>query len=99
MPGGIRLSVEELSGKDFITNQLEIEVTVRGTGPITYESSSDQDRVKMMDNWTKSQFIDEVLLTVGVWIGNFNGEPLSSSEEFNAGARNEMCTLWLLADS
>src|SRR5690606_27527888 len=36
--GGIRLSVEELPNKDFFANQLEIEVSMRGTGTITYES-------------------------------------------------------------
>lgn len=61
--GGIRLSVEELPNKDFFANQLEIEVSTRGTGPITYESNSDQDKVKMVGNWTKPKFVDEVLPT------------------------------------
>jgi inner membrane protein len=61
--GGIRLSVDELPDKDFFANQLEIEVSTRGTGPITYESNSDQDKVKMVGNWTKPKFVDEILPT------------------------------------
>lgn len=61
--GGIRLSIEELPNKDFFANQLEIQVSTRGTGPITYESNSDQDKVKMVGNWTKPKFVDEVLPT------------------------------------
>ncbi len=57
--GGIRLSIDELPNKDFFSSQLEIEVSTRGTGPITYESNSDQDKVKMVGNWTKPKFIDE----------------------------------------
>jgi inner membrane protein len=61
--GGIRVSVDELPSKDFFDNQLEIEISTRGTGPITYESSSDQDNVKIVGNWTKPKFVDEVLPT------------------------------------
>jgi inner membrane protein len=61
--GGVRLSADELPNKDFFTNQLEIEVSARGTGPITYESNSDQDKVKMLGNWTKPKFVDEILPT------------------------------------
>lgn len=57
---GLRLSVEDLPNKDFFASHLEIEVSTRGTGPLTYESSSDQDTVKMMGNWSKPKFIDEV---------------------------------------
>lgn len=61
--GGIRVSIGELPNKDLFSNQLEIEVSTRGTGPITYESNSDQDNVKMRGNWRKPKFIDEVLPT------------------------------------
>ncbi len=61
--GGIRVSIDELPNKDLFSNQLEIEVSTRGTGPITYESNSDQDNVKMRGNWRKPKFIDEVLPT------------------------------------
>lgn len=60
---GIRLSADELPSKDFFSSQLEFEVSTRGTGPITYESNSDQDNVKMVGNWTKPKFIDAVLPT------------------------------------
>lgn len=61
--GGIRIFVDELPKKDFFANQLEIEVSTRGTGPITYESNSDQDKVKMFGNWIKPKFVDEILPT------------------------------------
>lgn len=61
--GGIRVSADELPNKDIFANQLEIEVSARGTGPITYESNSDQDKIKMVGNWTKPQFVDEILPT------------------------------------
>lgn len=60
---GIHLSVTELPNRDFFNNQLEIEIAARGTGPLTYESNSDQDKVKMVGNWPKPKFIDEILPT------------------------------------
>lgn len=61
--GGIRISVEDLSTKDFFAEPLEIEITARGTGPLSYASNSDQEHLKMTGNWTKPMFIDDVLPT------------------------------------
>ncbi len=58
---GIRLSAEELPSKDFFSHEIEFEVSIRGTGVITYESNADQDQVEMKGNWTKPKFADTVL--------------------------------------
>ncbi len=60
---GIRLSAEELPSKDFFSYQIEFEVSIRGTGVITYETNSDQDQVEMKGNWIKPKFSDTVLPT------------------------------------
>ncbi len=60
---GIRLAASDLPSKSFFSGQLEIEVVVRGTGTLTYESKSAQDKISMNGNWTKPQFTDGVLPT------------------------------------
>ncbi len=60
---GIQMTIDELPSKSFFSGQLEIEVTARGTGTISYESKSDQDKVSMTGNWPKPKFVDEVLPT------------------------------------
>lgn len=58
---GIHVSSEELQGKDFFSHPIEFEISVRGTGTVTYESNSDQDKLKMHGNWTKPKFVDDIL--------------------------------------
>jgi inner membrane protein len=60
---GIRLFVDDLPSKDFFSTQLQINITVRGTGTISYGSKSDQDKIKMTGNWPKPKFVEEVLPT------------------------------------
>ncbi len=58
---GLRLPVTELTNKNIYTNELEIEVTSRGTGPVKYESSADNENIKMTGNWGKPKFTEQAL--------------------------------------
>lgn len=60
---GIKLPLNELTNEDVFTHQIEIEMTTRGTGLITYESNSDLDKVRVSGNWKKPKFSDEILPT------------------------------------
>lgn len=46
---------------DFYAGPIRIEITARGTGPLTYESNADQDKVSMKGNWRKPKYIDDIL--------------------------------------
>lgn len=63
MNDGIQLTINELPSKNFFSGQLEIELVARGTGTVSYESKSDQDKVSMTGNWPKPKFVDDVLPT------------------------------------
>lgn len=58
---GIRLDISELSHKDIYERSLEIEITSRGTHPLTYATNADQDQVKMSGNWIKPKFTEDIL--------------------------------------
>lgn len=60
---GIKVSLDELKNIDIFSNNIEVEITVRGTGMVTYESTSDLEKVKMVGNWKKPMFIGAVLPT------------------------------------
>jgi len=57
----IKISADEITGKDFSGQQIEIEISMRGTGTITYESNADHDKVHMIGNWTRPKFVEEIL--------------------------------------
>ncbi|MCC2679083.1 MAG: Inner rane CreD family protein [Pseudobdellovibrio sp.] len=58
---GLRLPVTELANKDIFSNELEIEISSRGTGPVKYESSADSEKISMAGNWTKPKFTEQLL--------------------------------------
>jgi inner membrane protein len=60
---GIRVSSSELLDKNFFPSELQVEMSVRGTGELSYSSSSDQDNIKMTGNWPKPKFTESTLPT------------------------------------
>lgn len=58
--GGIQIAKTELPNKDLFSNQLEIEISARGTGYIYYDSKVDRETVTMTGNWPKPKFIDTI---------------------------------------
>lgn len=60
---GITLLAKDLLSNSIFTHQLEIEISIRGTGSLYFESSSEQDKVQIVGNWKKPKFTEEVLPT------------------------------------
>ncbi len=46
-----------------VPEQIDVEVSSRGTGEITYSSNSDSDQIKMYGNWIKPMFAINILPT------------------------------------
>jgi inner membrane protein len=60
---GIKVAADEMQGKTFFGGEIEVEVVARGSGLLTYNSNADQDVVRMLGNWTKPKFLEDVLPT------------------------------------
>jgi inner membrane protein len=58
---GIRVALDQFTAKNFFDKSIQIEIVTRGTGLITYQSSADKERVKMLGNWVKPKFADDIL--------------------------------------
>ena len=61
---GIRVSLDQFSNKDFFDKSIQIEIVTRGTGVITYQSSADKEHFKMLGNWIKPKFVEDILPAV-----------------------------------
>lgn len=61
--GGVRFAIADLPGQDLFAGPIEFEIAARGTGPMVYDSNSDQEKVQMTGNWTKPKFIEQILPT------------------------------------
>lgn len=67
---GLRISTEDLESKDFFGKEFEIEVTARGTGNLSYFTFANQDKVRMLGNWTKPKFAGSILPTESALTSN-----------------------------
>lgn len=57
---GLKVFAEDVPDQHFFDKEIEVEITMRGTSAMNYESNSDKDTVKIAGNWRKPKFFDTI---------------------------------------